>query len=163
AYPNAAAFGLPNDSVSSVLVGPGAQAILCVDDNYGGDCQRFTASDPHLGSDRIGNDRVSSVKVQRAGEFDCNPGPNQGAFSVYDHINFLSPCSGKAAGEYAMANDIGVGDNSISSIRVGGSVQACVCDGPNFTVECRAYTADVATLGDHWNDKISSMKVGSRG
>jgi hypothetical protein len=257
AYPNAVAIGLPNDSLSSVLVGQGAQAILCVDDNYGGDCQRFTASAPHLGSERIGNDRVSSAKVERAGEYECNPGPNQVAFFVHDdyigpcsvrgfgdyanaqalgvpndstssivvgsqaqvvlyvdvnyggdgekftasahhlgdskigndrvssarvqprntvdcpnganqvavfmHSNFLYPCTVRPLGDYSNAAAIGVSDNSISSIRVGASVEACVCDGPNFTVECHAFGADTAYVGDYWNDKISSMRVLARG
>jgi hypothetical protein len=255
-FANAAAIGLPNDSVSSVLVGQGAWAILCVDDNFGGDCQRFTASDPHLDNSRIRNDRVSSAKVQRANEYDCNPTANQVAFFVHDdyigpcsvrgfgdyytpqevgvpndstssvmvgsgaqvvlyvdnsyggdgekftasdphlgdnkirndrvssahvqalgtvdcpsganqvavfmHGNFLAPCAVRGIGDYPKASAIGLSDNSISSIRVGSSVQACGYDSENFGGEVHTFTSDVAALGD-FNDKISSLKVMARG
>ena len=255
-YSNAAAIGLPNDAVSSVLVGQGAWAILCVDDNYGGDCQRFTASDPHLGNDRIRNDRVSSAKVQRVNQYDCNPTANQVAFFVHDdyigpcsvrgfgdyytpqevgvpndstssvmvgsgaqvvlyvdnsyggdgekftasdphlsdnkirndrvssahvqalgtidcpsganqvavfmHSNFLAPCSVRGIGDYPKASAFGLSDNSISSIRVGASVQACGYDGENFGGEVHTFTSDVTSLGD-FNDKISSLKVTAPG
>jgi hypothetical protein len=37
-YPNANSIGLPNDSISSVKVGGNAQAVLCKDNDFGGDC-----------------------------------------------------------------------------------------------------------------------------
>ncbi|HSJ56128.1 MAG TPA: SUMF1/EgtB/PvdO family nonheme iron enzyme, partial [Anaerolineae bacterium] len=67
-YPNPAAIGLPNDSISSVRVGSNVQAVLCEHDDYFGVCETLTAGDPDLTDNAIGNDTISSVKVQpRAG------------------------------------------------------------------------------------------------
>jgi len=63
-YPNPAAIGLPNDAISSVKVGSNVQAVLCEHDNFYGICETFTADDPYLGDNGIGNDMVSSVRVE---------------------------------------------------------------------------------------------------
>lgn len=146
--------------MSSVMVGGGVQVVLCVDDNYGNDCQMFTASDGHLGDNRIGNDRVSSARVQPLGTVGCPPSANQAA--VYMHADFLAPCAVKGTGDYANAAAIGLPDRSISSIRIGGAVQVCACDGENFTGQCKAFTSDTENLGG-FNDVVSSMKVTARG
>lgn len=159
-YPTADAIGIANDSMSSVIVGSGAQVALCVDTNYGNDCQKFTTNDGHLGNDRIGNDRVSSARVQSLGTLDCPPGTNQAA--VYMHADFLAPCTVKGVGDYANSTAIGLADNSISSIRVSSSVQVCGCDGENFTTQCESYPSSTGYLGN-FNDAISSMKVAARG
>lgn len=63
-YSNPSAIGLPNDAISSLKVGANVQAILCKDDNYGGGCETFTGDDPNLGDNGIGDNQVSSVKVE---------------------------------------------------------------------------------------------------
>lgn len=63
-YPNPAAIGLPNDAITSLRVGRNVRAILCRDDGYGGGCETFTADDPNLTDNTIGNDQVSSAKVE---------------------------------------------------------------------------------------------------
>lgn len=64
-YPNPGAIGLPNDSISSVKVGSSVKAILCEHDNYGGVCETFPGDDPNLSDNSIGNDRVSSARVEQ--------------------------------------------------------------------------------------------------
>ena len=63
-YPNPSSIGLSNDSISSIKVGSDVQAILCKDDNYLGGCETFTGDDFDLSNNSIGNDQVSSAKVQ---------------------------------------------------------------------------------------------------
>ena len=63
-YSNPSSIGLPNDSISSVKVGSNVQAVLCEHDNYGGTCETFAANDTNLSDNNIGNDRVSSAKVE---------------------------------------------------------------------------------------------------
>lgn len=163
-YPNPESLGIPNDSVSSIQLGGDTQVVLCVDNNYLNDCQKFAASSPHLGSSRIGNDRLSSARVQKFGTVECPQGANQVA--AYMHSDFVGPCVVKDVGNYANASAIGLADNSISSLRIGRSVQACACDDENYATTCHAFTADIAYLGDasgNWNDRISSLKVTLRG
>lgn len=63
-YPNPSTIGLPNDQISSIKVGSDVKATLCRDDNYQGGCEVFLGDDPNLTDNSIGNDTVSSVKVE---------------------------------------------------------------------------------------------------
>ena len=96
-YPNPGAIGLPNDSISSVKVGGNVKAILCRDDNYGGGCETFTSDDPDLGNNSIGNDQVSSVKVELRVS-PCNPNADQVALFV--DADYRGQCVVKGVGEY---------------------------------------------------------------
>jgi len=64
-YANPRAMGFANDAASSLRVGGNVKAGLCEHDNYQGTCDWFTGDDPDLGNNAIGNDRVSSLRVQR--------------------------------------------------------------------------------------------------
>ncbi len=64
-YPSARSFGLPNDSLSSIIVGRNVIAILYEHNNYGGKNQRFARTDSFLGNNTVGNDNVSSIRVIR--------------------------------------------------------------------------------------------------
>lgn len=63
-YSNPSSIGMPNDAISSVRVGANVKAILCKDDNYAGGCEEFTGDDANLGDNSIGDEQVSSMKVQ---------------------------------------------------------------------------------------------------
>ena len=64
-YQSAGAFGLANDSMSSMRVGQNVAVTLCEHNSFGGKCQTFTRSSPNIGRSRVGNDEVSSIKVVR--------------------------------------------------------------------------------------------------
>ena len=63
-YPTYRDIGLPYDSISSIKVGQNVQATLCRDGHFGGRCEVFTADDPNLSDNQIGDNTVSSVRVQ---------------------------------------------------------------------------------------------------
>ncbi len=69
-YATATSTGLPNDSVSSIRVGPGAQVRVCSDAYFAGTCILLTANAPYLGNLSIGNDHLTSAKVQPLGASD---------------------------------------------------------------------------------------------
>jgi hypothetical protein len=163
-YPNAATIGLPNDSISSIRVGSGAQAYVCRDDNFGGVCQTVTTDIPDLSNQPVGNDQISSAKVQQRGSNTaCVPGANQAAFFV--DINFSGPCIVKAFGDYPNSGAIGLPNDSISSVRVDPNAQAYVCRDDNYGGLCQTITANIADLTSQpiGNDQISSAKVQQRG
>ncbi len=62
-YPTAASLGVPNDSISSVRVGPGAAVRLCADEALGGACADVGADAPTLTVFGIGEDQASSALV----------------------------------------------------------------------------------------------------
>lgn len=66
-YPNPTAIGLPNDAISSVKVGGNVRLSLFEHDNYQGRSSAFTGNDSNLSDNTIGNDAVSSMKVESRG------------------------------------------------------------------------------------------------
>lgn len=90
-YPNPGAIGLPNDSISSIRVGSNVKAILCRDDNYQSTCETFTSDDDNLAGNSVGNDSVSSLKVESRQASCTTPSaisPNDDRFPQGQSISF---------------------------------------------------------------------------
>jgi hypothetical protein len=155
-YPGSEAIGLPNDSISSIRVGAGVQAVICTDAAFKGDCVLLTSDTKFLQGDRVGNDQVTSAKIQRRGAEECAPSNNQ--VSLFMHADFLAPCVVKGAGSFSDSAAIGLDDKSISSIRVGTGAQACLCSSEKWEGDCKAFTASTAFLSEV-NDWTSSLRV----
>lgn len=152
-----------NDSISSARVGGAVQLVGCVDARYQRDCERFIADVGNFASTRVGNDRISSLRVEKRGFMDCVPGSNQ--VSLYQHVNYVAPCSIREKGDYPNLDAIGLPEGGISSLRVGTNAQVCACLGASFNGTCRGFSADDPDLRDNgaMNDGISSVKVQSPG
>jgi hypothetical protein len=145
-------LGTWNDIASSVRITPGQGQKLSLyqDDNYGGVCETFTADDPDFSDNRIGDNSVSSYRVNewcRVTLFE-NDGFGGRSLIVADSIPDLRDT------RYNF-NDL------TSSIRVQGGVVAAWSD-INFTGTCDTFTADDDHLGDNriGNDRISSLQLG---
>jgi hypothetical protein len=65
-YPEFADLGLPNDSLSSLRLGSGVRVELCEHTFYGGRCQTFAGSVSDLSAFSVGDNQVSSARVQSA-------------------------------------------------------------------------------------------------
>ncbi len=97
-YASATSTGLPNDSVSSIRVGPGAQVRVCSEADFGGTCTLLTADAPYLGNLPVGNDRLTSAKVRPLGasdtpqDFDprCSDRTAKGKFDCTIHNPIVS-------------------------------------------------------------------------
>ena len=162
-YSNSGAIGIRNDSISSIRVGRSVQAVVCRDRSYLGHCELIRVNDRKLSNNSIKNDTISSVKVQRRGTIECNPGRRQVAF--YMHSNFLAPCVRRNIGGYRSSTSIGLRNDSISSIRVGSDAQAIVCRDINYRGRCQLVTTNIGRLQGSrvGNDSISSAEVQRRG
>ncbi|RMG91264.1 MAG: hypothetical protein D6706_18375, partial [Chloroflexi bacterium] len=161
-YSNPGAIGLPNDSISSVKVGSNVQAILCRDDNYGGGCETFISNDSNLSDNSIGNDQVSSVKVESISG-GCNPDASQVA--LYANTSYVGNCVILGVGNYPTPGSLGsVGNDNAESIRVGSNVKATLCEHDNYQGRCEPFTGDDINLGDNYigGNVVSSVKVESR-
>jgi hypothetical protein len=64
-YATAEQIGLPNDSISSLKIGSNVRAVVCEHYNFSGTCSTFFYDDSNLSNDAIGNDRITSVRVER--------------------------------------------------------------------------------------------------
>jgi hypothetical protein len=162
-YASAGAIGLPNDSISSVQIGPNAQAVVCKDNNFQGDCILITSSVSYLNGGRVGNDEVSSAKVQAVGMTECMPGNNQASF--YTNADYLGNCVVKDIGDYPNAGAIGLANDSISSVRVGSGVQVVLCKDNGFQGDCIVQTTSTNYLNGSrvGNDQVSSAKIQAKG
>lgn len=158
-YPSSDAIGLPNDSISSIRVGSDAQVVLCKHDNFQGDCIRRDSDVSFLKDRQVGNDAVSSAKVQLRGFGECIPGDDQASF--FTNANFLGDCVVKTIGDYANSSAIGLPNDSISSVRLGQNTQVILCTDNAFEGDCIARTANTTFLeGDRVPDgHVSSVKV----
>ena len=160
-YTNPVAIGLPNDSISSVKVGANVKATLCRDDNYGGVCELVTLDDNDLSNNSVGNDQVSSVKVEPV-TGGCNPNAEQVALFV--DPNYGGSCVLKGIGNYPNPGAIGLPNDSTSSIKVGGSVQATLCRDDNYGGGCELFTANDIDLSNNsiGDNQVSSVTVEAR-
>jgi hypothetical protein len=63
-YNNSDQFNLPDNSISSISLGSGVRTYLCSDNSLRGICEWINFNDPWLGDNSIGNDTLSSLKVE---------------------------------------------------------------------------------------------------
>ena len=94
-YSNPGAIGMTNDSISSIKVGGSVKAIVYENDNYNGRDETFTGDDPNLAGNGIGDNSISSMKVQSRG---CNNGPDEVA--VYADPDHRGACQVRGIGDY---------------------------------------------------------------
>ena len=159
-YPNSIAVGLPNDSISSIRIGTNAQAFVCRDDYYGGRCQIVTGDIADLFNQPVGNDQISSLKVQRRGPATSRvPGANQASFFV--GVKFAGQCVSLGFGDYSIYPLFGLPNDSISCIRVASNAQAFVCPDECFGSQRQLITGHVVDLSPQpiGNEQISSLNV----
>ena len=159
-YRDPGAIGIPNDSMSSIRVGGNVKAIVYENDGFNGREESFTGDDSNLGDNHIGNDSVSSMKVQRRDQ--CNPGADEVA--VYADPDHRGACQVRGIGDYRDPGAIGISNDSMSSIRVGGNVKAILYEHADYGGREETFTGDDSNLGDNHigNDSVSSMKVQRR-
>ena len=73
-------------------------------------------------------DRVreaSKAKVVVNDHRTCTPGTKQVAF--YEHRNYKGKCSVRGIGQYRTPKEIGMANDSISSVKVGSQVKVALC------------------------------------
>jgi hypothetical protein len=63
-YNNSDQFNLPDNSISSISLGSGVRTYLCSDNSLRGTCEWINFNDPWLGDNGVGNDTLSSLKVE---------------------------------------------------------------------------------------------------
>ena len=146
--------GLDNDSASSIRVGDRVRALLCSDRAFGGECSYVDASSPQLAS----NDTLSSIRVERRPPT-CSP--HTGQVAVYADTGFAGACSVLGIGDFSHSRDLGIENDTISSLRVGPHTQMLVCRDDDWGGPCDRVTRDLADLGGTrtGNDAISSIRV----
>jgi len=91
----------------------------------------------------------------------CTPGPKQVAF--FKDSDYRGACSVLGVGSYPHSSNMGVKNDSISSIKVGSQVEVMACQDSNMRGYCEPITKSIRYLSvkgkRNLNDKISSAIV----
>ena len=84
--------------------------------------------------------------------------------AFYHDGAFRGACEVRGVGAYRSPEDIGLSNDSISSVRLGSNVQVVLCPDADFRGTCQLVTADVANLTGSrvGNDSVSSATVQRR-
>jgi hypothetical protein len=155
-YSNSKRIGIGNDKISSIKVGSQTQVRLCRDNNFGGGCKTYTKSTPSLG--RM-NDKTSSAIIEKIGSSADRCGRLKvGQAAFYKDSKYRGACVVRKIGRYSNSKRIGIGNDKISSIKVGSRTQVRLCRDSNFRGGCKIYTRNTPSLGG-LNDKTSSAII----
>ena len=167
-YSSSSTLPIRNDTASSVLVGPNTIAMLCKDSRFQGGCENLRHDDPNLGNNRIGHDKLTSLKVKRGWAF-CIPG--QYEVAIFEDYNYTGNCAVLPIGNYYTIKQINdaaglfgveaLRQDSISSVWAGPLASATLYEHPDFKGS-RSTINDYTSSLSHWNignDRMSSLKV----
>lgn len=173
-YPTPQSMGMPNDSVSSIMVGANVEVVLCADNDFQGACETFGSNNDFLGNTSVGNDNVSSMRIvmkaganpapqpapaQGSGGPFCRPNANQVA--IFNDSNYGGTCKILNPGDFRTPQSMGMPNDSVSSIMVGANVEAQLCADDNFQGTCDTFDTNNDFLGNAsvGNDNVSSMRI----
>jgi hypothetical protein len=92
----------------------------------------------------------------------CNPNANQ--VGLYTDANFGGSCVVKDVGNYSNPSAMGIANDSISSVKVGGNVKLTLCQNDDYSGTCEVFTGDDSNLSDNsiGDNQASSAKVETR-
>lgn len=170
-YNNPSAMGFSNDDAESIKVGSDVQAILCLDDNYGGLCTSPITSDTSdLNSTSLGNNQLSSLHVQiRPGYCPQSRGVVLYWNANYDCSNSMGDPGFRQRTSLGWQNVIdGQFNDKASSLRVPSGWSVRLYANANRAEPSVCYNSNVADFSTQGNfpdsstpinDNVSSMQV----
>jgi hypothetical protein len=163
-YFNAAQFDMPDNSISSVMIGSKVRAYFCTDPDFNGKCAMLDSHVPfhHPNLTNItGNDSISSIRVEPETN-KCTPGPNE--VTLFMHFDYRAPCQTLSIGDYPYPEHFNLPNDGVSSIQIGTNVKAVLCSAINFGGTCETFTFNDPNLSDNaiGNDQLSSIRITTR-
>jgi hypothetical protein len=81
-----------------------------------------------------------------------------GQAAFFQHSKYRGACVVRNVGRYSNSRSIGIGNDKISSIKVGSRTKVRLCYDSKFRGRCRTYTKSTPSLG-RMNDKTSSAII----
>jgi hypothetical protein len=136
---------VPNDTISSLKVGPGFVARLWAESGFWGDVQDYTGDVSYVGN--FMNDRTSSLQVLRG-------------VTMYRDANFSGvQQTFTGSGSYDVGSLTVVGNDQITSMRVAPGVVVQACAESGFWGDCQPFRGWVSNVGGLLNERISSFTV----
>ena len=158
AYVDEQSINLPNNSVSSVRVGPNAIVKLCGGTNLNGTCENIYSDDKSLSDNRVGNDNVSSVYVF-SGSPNCSPAADEVALFLHDQ--YRGYCTILKKGFYYDPPTMNFPNDQLSSVRVGSNAAVVLYEHDDLRGKREILRVSDSNLSDNLigNDKVSSVAV----
>ncbi|HET7538660.1 MAG TPA: toll/interleukin-1 receptor domain-containing protein [Polyangiaceae bacterium] len=138
-----------NDSGSSLRLGSCGAVKVCANNDFSTPCVTFSADQPDLSRTRIGDNSASSIE--------CLPvAPRaSGAALLCSEPGFGGVC--ESLGTSAQLFDSQVGNDTVSSLRLGTCRAVKLCTDIKFGGECQTFSRDRANLaGTHVGSKSAS-------
>jgi hypothetical protein len=156
-YPNPGAIGLPNDSISSLRVGANVKAVLCRDDGLTNTCEWFEGDDTNLNDNSVGDNQVSSVRVE------SRSGGTQGdGIEFCDGTNYGGDCQTYTYTSNGACISLGGMNDRAESLRFKGSYVGQYEVILHSDESCGTYIArygqDATDLGG-LNNQTSSIRI----
>lgn len=167
----AATTGVANDSLTSFKVGSGVRATFCSDSNFGGTCGQYYAGArvSFLSNGTAPpNDSASSVRIVLDTTPDCrvsSVSPPTGWVFLYRDSNFAGDCVALQAGDYNGAGNIGLANDTLSSLKIGPGLSAVtVYNNTGFTGVLVTYSTGgaltlVAGMSGSTQDRMSAISI----
>lgn len=143
-YERFSQLSIGNDALSSVSIADGLMVTLYEHGQKGGASIVLTSDTPALSTYGFDN-KVSSMVVSV-----------QGA-AVYEHSDYTGRMQILTPGSYNLA-DLKLGNDSISSLRVGSGYKITLHEHSNYGGDKKTYTTEASSLGS-FNDEASSIVV----
>ena len=144
-------LALGNDQISSIKIPKGFVVTVFSDAKFSGKSKVYT-SDVNIMPDF--NDVISSIIISKNSNNNYMA-PN--SVVVYLDLGYQGQSSVLSQG-YHDLNDLGIGNDQISSIKVPNGYTVTVFVDAKYSGSRRVYTNDVSNVGD-FNDKISSIII----
>lgn len=98
---------------------------------------------------------ITVSQVSFAGQCDTL---KRGQAAFFEHSKYRGACIVRNIGRYSNSKGIGIGNDKISSIKMGSRTQVNLCNDNDFKGGCKTYTKSTASLGG-MNDKTSSAII----
>ncbi|WP_113673204.1 insecticidal delta-endotoxin Cry8Ea1 family protein [Vallitalea guaymasensis] len=153
---NTDSIGIANDTVSSIKIVGDYVVKAYKHENYSGDYSYLTTSDPDLTDNVIGDNQISSIKINKV-----DPVKLQEGVFVYKDTNYSGEWVRLVSGDYYSSNGIGLGNDAISSIKIIGDYQVEAFEDIDFGGKSQVIKASDYSLYDDFigDNSISSLKI----
>lgn len=150
-------MGITNDNLSSIRIPNGYSVTVYRDGGFRGESRTYYSNVYCL--DNRWNDQVSSIVIRGPGGTTNPPVTGSGGrVVVFDQCYFAGSSGQLAPGRYRSENLV-VGNDRISSLRVPNGFRVTVYQNNDFRGASRTFTGDQYCLDGQWNNQVSSIIV----
>ncbi|WP_273325662.1 insecticidal delta-endotoxin Cry8Ea1 family protein [Vallitalea guaymasensis] len=153
---NSNAMGVINDSVSSIKIVGNYVVQAFQHEHYGGEHSELQESDSDLSDNTVGDNQISSIKITKV-----DPVRLQEGVFIYKDEFYQGECSRLVSGDYGTFYDLGLENDSISSIKIVGDYQVEAYSDNYYEGKSQVFKASDRNLYDDFigNNNISSLKI----